>query len=367
MFRVGHAHAEHWRDAVNACLEMIGTVPPAASLGFVYLSDRLAPHAKRILAHLRTETGLDAWVGSVGIGVLANDTEYFDEPALVVMIADLPEGEFSVFSGRSRAPLLGARSASGAAAAHFAIVHGDPATEDMQELIADMSRKVESGFLVGGLSSSRAETLQIANEVLQGGLSGVVLSARVPIVTRLTQGCSPLPGRHVITEAERNVIVTIDGRPALDVFREAAGDLLARDLARAAQHLLAGLPVPGSDTGDYLVRNIIGFDPANKLIAIAAHVEAGMPFLFCRRGGAAAREDLEGMLDSIAAGIEGTPRGGLYFTCISRGAHMFGEESVEARMIRERLGDFPLVGFYSNGEISHNRLYGYTGVLALFL
>ena len=30
------------------------------------------------------------------------------------------------------------------------------------------------------------------------------------------------------------------------------------------------------------------------------------------------------------------------------------------------LGDVPLAGFYANGEISHNRLYGYTGVLTLF-
>ena len=26
-----------------------------------------------------------------------------------------------------------------------------------------------------------------------------------------------------------------------------------------------------------------------------------------------------------------------------------------------------MVGFFGNGEISHNRLYGYTGVLTLFL
>ncbi len=37
------------------------------------------------------------------------------------------------------------------------------------------------------------------------------------------------------------------------------------------------------------------------------------------------------------------------------------------RLIRDELGDLPLAGFYANGEISNNRLYGYTGVLALFL
>jgi small ligand-binding sensory domain FIST len=35
-------------------------------------------------------------------------------------------------------------------------------------------------------------------------------------------------------------------------------------------------------------------------------------------------------------------------------------------MIRKTLGDFPLTGFFANGEIHHNRLYGYTGVLTLF-
>jgi small ligand-binding sensory domain FIST len=36
-------------------------------------------------------------------------------------------------------------------------------------------------------------------------------------------------------------------------------------------------------------------------------------------------------------------------------------------MIRETFGDIPLAGFFCNGEISHDQLYGYTGVLTLFV
>ena len=36
-------------------------------------------------------------------------------------------------------------------------------------------------------------------------------------------------------------------------------------------------------------------------------------------------------------------------------------------MIEQTLGDFPLVGLFANGEISNDRLYGYTGVLTLVL
>ena len=46
---------------------------------------------------------------------------------------------------------------------------------------------------------------------------------------------------------------------------------------------------------------------------------------------------------------------------------MFGAEGAEMALLREGLGDVPLVGFSCAGEISNARLYGYTGVLALFL
>jgi small ligand-binding sensory domain FIST len=36
------------------------------------------------------------------------------------------------------------------------------------------------------------------------------------------------------------------------------------------------------------------------------------------------------------------------------------------RAIRDVLGELPLVGFFANGEIARDRLYGYTGVLSVF-
>jgi small ligand-binding sensory domain FIST len=171
----------------------------------------------------------------------------------------------------------------------------------------------------------------------------------------------------VVTEGERNIIVTLDGRPALDVLVEDIGEVLARDLRRAARFIHAGIPVSGSDTGDYTVRNLVGIDPKNRLLAIGAPVEMGMPLLFCKRDAQTAREDLIRMLDAIGRETHGSPRGGLYYSCLGRGEHMFGARSAELEIIRDRIGEFPLVGFFCNGEISHDRLYGYTGVLTLFL
>jgi small ligand-binding sensory domain FIST len=144
------------------------------------------------------------------------------------------------------------------------------------------------------------------------------------------------------------------------VLVEAAGD----DLKAGAQ-LLVGLPVAGSDTGDYVVRNLVGIDSRNQLIAIGAMAERGSEIMFCRRDAAAARQDLERMLAELKGACP-APRGGLYFSCVARGEHMFGRRGAELGLIQAALGKVPLVGFFCNGEISHDRVYGYTGVLALF-
>jgi small ligand-binding sensory domain FIST len=239
---------------------------------------------------------------------------------------------------------------------HFAIVHADPGAPDVAGLIAELSAKVASGFIVGGLSSSRLRTAQIANAVLAGGLSGAALDPDVAVATRLTQGCVPFPGRWRITECAQNVIGTLDGRPALDVLREVIG---------TERNVLVGIPVPGSDTGDYTARNLVGIDPRNKLIAIGDRVEPGAELLFCRRDEQAARTDLSRIVGELKSAVP-QPRGALYFSCLARGEHMFGSRGAELELIRRTLGEVPLVGFFCNGEISRDRLYGYTGVLTLF-
>ena len=189
------------------------------------------------------------------------------------------------------------------------------------------------------------------------GLSGAVLGEEVAVATRLTQGCTPFPGRFRVTECEENIIASLDGRPALDVLKEVIGS--------EKVSILVGLPVPGSDTGDYTARNLVGIDPKNKLIAIGDLVEPGMDILFCKRDSAAAQADLSRILQEVKAAAP-APRGALYFSCVARGEHMFGSRGAELSLIRQALGEVPLVGFFCNGEISRDRLYGYTGVLTLF-
>lgn len=370
-FRFGHASGDDWQQAVESCLQQVGEVPAAANLGFLYVTDLISGEMGLVLDRLQDATGVSHWVGAVGVGICATGREYYDEPAVAIMLGEFPPDSFRVF-----APVIQgldsftARHGEWLAdhGAYIGLVHGDASNPLTEAFVRQLAAATSSGFLVGGLASSRNDTYLIANVLTRGGVAGVLFSEQVEVATRLSQGCSPIGPHHRITEARRNIVITLDHRPALDALKADIGEILARDLSRIGGTIFAGLPISGSDTGDYLVRDLVGIDPNDGLVAIGDLVEQGGEVMFCRRDADTARDDLVRMLDGIKRQLGGrVPRGGIYVSCIGRGINLFGPDSAELRLIEQALGGFPLVGFYANGEISQDRLYAYTGVLTLFL
>ena len=399
-FLVGHATHPDWRmavalaaaqiDAQRARQDISGAGP--LTLGFAYFTDAYAGHADALLADLKLRWPGISWVGSVGVGVSASGVEYFDEPGLALMLAPMPAGRFEVFSGVHPISRIEPFSA---------LVHADPSTPDLGELVAEMSDRTTSGYLFGGLASSRTGTVHLADGVWRGGLSGVAFTADVALVSRVTQGCQPVGPTRTVTRAERNIVVELDGRPALRCLFEDLGIAAGSD-PRAALPLLRSTLVGVSDTheaaigrpgqfgSDVRVRHLVGLDPGRDAIAIAEFVEPGMQLAFCRRDVEAARRDLVRICTEIREELEspleatapaqGAPaealamepgatrpvHGAIYVSCAGRGGPHFGGPSAELRVVQRALGDVPLVGFFAGGEIARHHVYGYTGVLTVF-
>ena len=356
----------------------------AATLGWVYLTDALAPQADSLLDDLQQRWPGVHWVGNTGAGVMASGVEYIDEPALVLMLSDLPAGQFQVFNGRTPMPATGA---------HSALVHADPRTHDLDELITELAGRTASGYLFGGLAASPQRCVHIADGVFEGGLSGVAFGPGVAMVSRVTQGCQPLGPTRRITRSERNLVLALDGEPALPLLLDALGISLQRpqQAMAALRATLVGLTdgdatalaVPGRAGGqfgaDTRVRHLIGIDPARDGIAIADLAGTGQQLAFCSRDVAAARRDLVRICAEIRDELEGDAApdqagsaapsriaGAIYVSCSGRGGPHFGAPSAEALIVQHALGDVPLVGFFAAGEIAHHHLYGYTGVLTVF-
>lgn len=400
-----HAHATHpdWRMAVALAAAQIEAqrADPAGlhinqpTLGWAYFSDHYASQAKALLADLQQRWPGVAWVGASGIGVAANGVEYFDEPALALMLADLPREQFCVFSG--------ARPLSQAPAGfvpNTAQVHADGRTADLGELIADMSERTATGYLFGGLASARTQPLHLADGVFEGGLSGVAFGPQVVLVSRVTQGCQPIGPVRNITEGERNVAGRLDDEPALECLLRDLGvsGREPREALPRIRETLVGLSDraddalshPGQFGADTRVRHLVGIDPGRGGVALSDEIEEGMQLTFCRRDTEAARRDLVRICSEIreevepetlpvetALALQGTEAervphpahriaGAIYVSCVGRGGPHFGAPSAELAIIRRALGDVPLVGFFASGEIARRHLYGYTGVLTVF-
>ena len=420
LFPYGHATHPQWPMAAGLVLAQLRAhmalpgYARAPTLGLLYITDHYAAHAQDILDHLTAELAeVTDWSGTVGVGIASNNVEYFDEPALAVMLCDLPHDQYRVFSGVSPLP----PAASGRFKAHTALVHADSSTPDVAELIGEMAERTGSGYVFGGLAASRSKTVQFAlsgygnvkghgaaSGVFSGGLSGVAFAQGAALMSRVTQGCQPVSRNHEITACEGNVVTGLDGEPALDVMLDALGVTLEqpREALAKVRSTLVGLSnplevlndrqahYPGQFGAEVVVRHIIGLDPGRKGIAVSDAPSVGMTLAFCERNVQAARADLirvcaeireelepEELSIEVASALnapeaQAAPHparriaGAIYVSCAGRGGPHFGAPSAELQIVRRALGDVPLVGFFAGGEIARNHLYGYTGVLTVF-
>jgi len=415
LFPSAHATHPQWPMAAGLVLAQLKaqlSLPSHAkqpTLGLIYITDHYADHAQDILDWMSAELPtVTDWAGTVGVGIAANNVEYFDEPALTVMLCELPHNQYRVFSGV--APLgqhMGFEP-------HTALVHADGHTPDVGDLIAELAQRTHGDYVFGGLASSRHAAVQFAvssaghlrgqgaaSGVYIGGLSGVAFGPEVSLVSRVTQGCVPVSEQHTITECEGHLVLTLDGEPALDVLLRDLKISLDQPQPALAQvrATLVGLSAPDDRSmrrmGEFgeqvLVRHIVGLDPARKAVAVAEMLTPGMGLSFCQRHVNAARADLMRIGSEIREALEapammddeampwtaeagsaptepGAKRilGAVYVSCAGRGGPHFGGPSAELHIVRRALGDVPLVGFFAGGEIAHQHLHGYTGVLTVF-
>jgi small ligand-binding sensory domain FIST len=362
-------------DPASLAAQCVAALPivDGATLGILYTTEPAAAVLPQIARALAEHTGIGSWVGGVGLGVCSGVAEIFDEPAAVVMTAALPPNDFRIFATTGDPGADLPRSHAGwieRTQPVLALVHADPRCPDVQRAAVETAA-ASGAYLVGGLVSHRCPNPLLArtgsgNGLGSNGVAGLMLAPGVSVATALTQGCMPIGPVRRIDEARDNVVMVIDGRPALVVFSEDIGPELTQDLRRVGGLIFAGLPVTGSDTGDYLVRNLVAIDAGRGWVVLGAEVAAGDRIVFCRRDPESARRDMSRMVRQLSGRLSGTPKAGVYVSCVARGAALFGEPGVETGLIRETLGDFPLIGFFANGEISRDRLYGHTGVLTLF-
>jgi small ligand-binding sensory domain FIST len=319
--------------------------------------------------------------GCAAGGVIGARREVEDGTALSVWAAHLGDGEASAFHAtveeveEGTGALAGMADVEGAAGV---IMLADPATFPTDAVLRFLGEAAPAVPVLGGLASARTAgggtALFFGQEVFEEGAVGVRLDG-VEILPCVSQGAAPIGPELTITAADGNVIGELAGRPALDKLRETIEALPPHDLALVQGGLLMGIVVdtnkPDYVQGDFLVRGLVGADPATGQVAVAADVFPGQVVRLHARDAASADRDLREALSIRMEALGGrTPAGALLFSCNGRGRGLFGHGDHDAETVAEELLGAPAAGFFAAGEIGpvggESFLHGFTATIAVF-
>ena len=369
-----------WEAATEAARgARAGTLGGAeVDLAFVFLSPAHLDEAEAAVEAVREELAPRHLLGCVAEGVVAGVRELEHGPAVAVWAGALPGAEIECFHAAA------VQTDEGITVAGFpelddpglVVLLVDPFTFPAGAFLTRLNEEREQIPLVGGIAGDGrrpgTQALILDDAVHAEGAVGAVVSG-VQVRTVVSQGCRPIGREAVITRCEGNVVYELAGRPALERLHTEIAALSTAERELAARGLLAGLVIdenrPEYDTGDYLMRGLLGLDEATGALALGDNVRVGQTLRFFVRDAASADMDLRRAL--AGALRQARPAGALLFTCNGRGTNMFPEPDHDARVVAEALRTQALAGFFCGGEIGpvggKAFLHGFTATLAIFL
>ncbi|HCC07495.1 MAG TPA: hypothetical protein DEP72_04985 [Clostridiales bacterium] len=209
--------------------------------------------------------------------------------------------------------------------------------------------------ITGGLSGDGAnfkETCILANEYAKS--NKIVVAA---FYGEIKTSCASVGGwdtfgpERLVTKSEDNILYEMDGKPALDLYKEYLGDL-ASELPSSG--LLFPLSLRDKDSEFSYVRTILGINEEDKSLIFAGDIPKN---IYCRlmkanndnliNGSKQAGEFSLETFDSESAELA------ILVSCVGRKLVLKQMVDEEVDIVKETFGDkTSITGFYSYGEIS---------------
>ena len=363
-------------EVAGRLLEQIGT---GADLAVLFCSPHHLEAVGEIASAVRALLSPTVLVGATGVAVVGGAREVEDDPAVALWAGRLAAPPRPVRVTAARTPsgvALGGLSADTCGPGEVLVLLADPFSLPIDDVVAMLGQLDPPVLVVGGAASAAqvpgGNRLVLDGEVASDGAVGVVLPAAVATALVVSQGCRPIGDPMIVTAADRNRLLGLAGRPALDRIEALARAADPDERTRLAEGLHLGIAVDEHRAtfgrGDFLVRNLIGVDRESGALVTTEQVPVGTTVQFQVRDADAADDDLRALLAEASAG--GLADGALLFTCNGRGRRLFGEPDHDAEAVTEALRSDAVAGMFCAGEIGpvddRSFVHGFTASVVLF-
>lgn len=369
--------------AARACMAQLGEI--RADVVFLFSSSHHCKEYSILHQVIRTVCGTDAIVGCSGAGVISAHEEMEDGPGVAVMAIVSNQVQLHPFLIESKTsdpavlertiqPLL----ANAVGPKRLLVVFPDPTGVDTADFVRSVERFAPGVPIVGAVPSGRPSFRSgfewLGPKICQGGVSGFLMSGNFETHVGTSNGCQPIGEPFIVTKANRNIVYEIGRQPAASMLQQALETVPYEDLERERFPVFAGIAIDESKEdfgrGDFLVRNLVRLDPDSGSISVAGGVRQGQTIQFHLRDVQAAMDDMREKMAHLASGLdEELPLFGLYFNCFNRGYGLYERRNFDTSVMREFLGNFPLIGLNGCAEIApagaRNLVHHYAGVLVL--
>jgi small ligand-binding sensory domain FIST len=394
--RMQWANALSTRPSLEAAIKEVverttSLLSAPADLGLVFISSAFTSEYSRLMPLLAEKLSVPVLIGCSGGGVIGmseweNPTELESEPALSLTLARLPGVEIKTFHivGEELPDLdsspdawMNVLEVPRTKTPQF-IILSSPYSSGINDLLQGLDFAYPGSVIVGGQASGGIGgrvALFCNQRFYREGTIGVALSGNIVMETIVAQGCRPIGKPYQVTKGDRNIILELDEKVPLMVLRDLIGSLNEEERTLAQHSLFVGVAMDEFKLnllqGDFLIRSILGVDPAAGAIAIGDRVRPGQRLQFHLRDAQASAEDLEILVKKYKKqqSTEVSPRGALMFSCLGRGEGLYGKPHFDSQLFRRYFGDIPLSGFFCGGEIGpvggSTFLHGYTSVFAI--
>jgi len=386
-----------WCSALSQSPDLVAAIREAAAslreelageepnLLLLFLSEHHREGFREASALVGSEFGSGLLLGCTARSVIGGGKEVEHGPAVSLAAAILPGVTLRPFhyemddlpEADGSAEVWRARFGEGEHEPHFLLL-SDPFSFDVEPLIRGLDVAFPAARKVGGIASSGStpgdNALYVGSEVHRSGLVGVALSGNVDVDTVVAQGCRPIGTPLFVTRARENVLYELDGRSALEVLQDLYRSLSPADQNLSRGSLFLGVEMKGAQAeyqqGDFLIRNLLGSEEESGALVVGALLAERQVVQFHLRDARTSAEDLDLRLERHRENAPADVEGVILFSCLGRGADLYGEPDHDSGLLRRHLGPVPVAGFFGNGEIGPVQgatfLHGYTSAFALF-